>query len=126
MRCISRVVPGLVAAGLLTGCVAEPSPPPATSAAPVLVPAAPAPVGAPVAAIVVPTAPPAPRIEVVPPPPRPAEIVVSRPGHWRWDGREYAWVPGEYVDRPNRTSVWEPGRWVQSGSGWTWIEGRWR
>lgn len=36
-------------------------------------------------------------VEQVPPPP--AAYLVWRPGHWRWIGFRYAWVPGHYVRR---------------------------
>jgi hypothetical protein len=96
----------LVLASAVTGCVAERS--------------------RPVAEIVAPTAPPPPRYEVVPPPSRPAEIVQWRPGHWHWNGREYAWIGGEYIERPRPAAVWVPGHWDARGGRWVWIEGRWR
>jgi hypothetical protein len=74
--------------------------------------------------VIVRQAPPPPRYEVIPPPPR--EFVEWRPGHWRWDGREYAWIPGEYVERPRREARWEPGHWAERPNGWVWVEGHWR
>jgi hypothetical protein len=97
----------LVLATALTGCVVERSP-------------------RPVAEIVAPTAPPPPRYEVIPPPTRPAEIVQWRPGHWHWDGREYVWIGGEYIERPRPAAVWVPGHWDARGPRWVWVEGRWR
>ena len=49
-------------------------------------------------------------IEAPPPPPPPARVVERvpppppgyyawRPGHWRWNGYRYVWVPGHYVAR---------------------------
>jgi hypothetical protein len=76
------------------------------------------------AEVIVPTAPPPPRYEVIPTPPR--EFVEWRPGHWHWDGREYAWIPGEYVERPRREARWEPGHWAERPNGWVWVEGHWR
>jgi hypothetical protein len=69
-------------------------------------------------------APPPPRAEFQPPPPN--ERAVWDPGHWNWNGREYAWVGGHYIERPNVAMRWEPGHWVQQGGGWTWVEGSWR
>ncbi len=80
----------------------------------------------PVAEIIAPTPPPPLRYEAVPPPPRPAEIIQWRPGRWHWDGREYVWVPGEYIERPRAAAVWVPGHWDPRGSSWVWIEGHWR
>jgi hypothetical protein len=80
----------------------------------------------PVAEIVAPSPPPPPRYEVVPPPSRPAEIVQWRAGHWHWDGREYVWIAGEYIEKPRPAAVWVPGHWNARGSRWVWIEGHWR
>ena len=71
-------------------------------------------------------APPPPRVEVVPPAPGPAERVVWVPGHWAWDGREYAWETGHYEERPGARAAYEPGHWEQSARGWTWVPGYWR
>jgi hypothetical protein len=71
-------------------------------------------------------APPPPRVEVVPAPPAPAERVVWVPGHWSWDGRDYVWTAGHYVERPSVRAEYEPGHWVQTASGWTWVPGQWR
>jgi hypothetical protein len=76
--------------------------------------------------ILVPVPPPAPRAEIVPPPPRPREIVEWRPGRWHWDGREYVWRPGEWMERPHPAAVWIPGHWVERPRGWVFVPGRWR
>jgi hypothetical protein len=68
-------------------------------------------------------APPPPRAEYQPPPP--TERAVWDPGHWNWDGREYVWIGGHYIERPNVAMRWEPGHWVQQGGGWLWVEGSW-
>lgn len=47
------------------------------------------------------------------------------PGHWRWDGRDWIWVPGHYVERPHRAAVWVPGHWDARPGGWVWIAGHW-
>jgi len=72
---------------------------------------------------VVTVAPPPPRYEAPPPPP--GERMVWDPGRWQWDGREYRWVPGHYVERPDREARWVPGRWVARDGGWVWEEGHW-
>jgi hypothetical protein len=74
--------------------------------------------------------PPAPRYEAVPPYPpayRPGRVV-WQPGHWRWDGRDYDWVPGRYVEIPRHRHYrrWNEGHWEQRHGGWFWVEGRWR
>jgi hypothetical protein len=77
--------------------------------------------------VIAPAAPPPPRIEVIPPaPPVPANVMVWRPGHWMWDGSNWSWSQGQYVERPNPQAVWEPGHWVlQSTGGYVWVDGRW-
>lgn len=78
------------------------------------------------AEIIVPTAPPPPRVEVVPVlPPERVEREVWRPGHWQWNGHEYVWVAGHYVERPRRGAVWVPGRWERRPHGWVYLEGHW-
>jgi len=61
------------------------------------------------------------------------EVVVASPGSgfvwvrgfWRWERREYVWVPGRWV-RPERGfRTWVPGRWRHRRSGWYWVEGHW-
>ena len=74
-------------------------------------------------AVVVVRAPPAPRYEA--PPPAPNDRVVWDPGHWQWDGHDYAWLPGHYEERPVREARWEPGHWDQRGGGWVWAPGHW-
>lgn len=76
--------------------------------------------------IIAPHAPPPPRTEVIPPPPAPeANVVVWRPGHWAWNGSDWEWVAGSYVQRPQPAAVWHPGSWVQGPNGWTWADGHW-
>lgn len=70
--------------------------------------------------------PPAVRYEAVPVlPPDRAAREHWQPGHWRWDGREYVWVPGRYAVRPQPNAVWIAPRWERRGAGWVMIEGRW-
>lgn len=74
--------------------------------------------------VVAPRRPPPPRVEVIPPAPRPA--LAWRAGHWRWEGRDFVWVPGEWIERPHREARWIPGHWVERPRGWVWVAGRWR
>jgi len=76
------------------------------------------------APVIVYRAPPQPRAEPVPPPP--SERVVWDPGHWRWDGHDWDWVPGHYEERPYREAVWVPGHWAERNGGWFWVAGGWR
>jgi hypothetical protein len=100
----------LLATGVLAGCVVEPSRERVTVREP--------------GVVIAERAPPAPRYEVQPPPPN--ERVVWDPGRWNWDGRDYGWVPGHYMERPRQNARWEPGRWEQRNGGFVWVEGTWR
>lgn len=73
--------------------------------------------------VVAPHAPPPPRAEL--PPPVPGEHYVWRPGHWWWNGQTYAWVAGEYVERPNPRAAWVGGHWAERGPNWVWVPGHW-
>jgi hypothetical protein len=80
-----------------------------------------------VAEVVAPRRPPPERVEVRPAPPAPFEVVEWRPGHWRWDGRDWDWVPGAWIEKPHRAATWVPGHWDErGGERWVWVEGRWR
>jgi hypothetical protein len=74
------------------------------------------------AEIVVPARPPAERVETVGAAPSAEHFWIR--GHWQWDGREYAWVPGQWETR-RATHVYQAGHWRDTGRGWTWVEGRW-
>ena len=99
------LIAAIGAAGALAGCVVE-QPAPTTTHVVVTRPA-----------------PPAPRAEFQPPPPN--ERAVWDPGRWNWNGREYVWVGGHYIERPNVAMRWEPGHWAPQGGNWVWIDGRW-
>ena len=73
--------------------------------------------------ITVPTPPPAPQPEF--PPPAPSPTYVWQAGHWSWNGVQYYWEPGKYVERPTASASYVPGHWEQRPSGWVWVEGRW-
>ncbi len=95
----SRLVPIIVLLGL-AGCVVAPAPPPYATL-------------------------PAPRAEIVPPPPGPAPKWVWQPGGWHWNGAQYVWLPGHYVERLPTYTRWEPGHWIERGGNWEWVPGRW-
>jgi YXWGXW repeat-containing protein len=89
----------------------------------------PRPVAAPGAVeIIAPRPPPAARYEVVPPPPAGrGEAVVWERGHWHWDGRDWEWIPGHFVERPHRQAEWVEGHWAERPNGtWAWTPGHWR
>lgn len=73
-----------------------------------------------------PRPPPPIRVEAIPAPNRPVEQVVWRPGHWHWNGREYVWIPGVYIERPRHEAVWVEGHWDAFGAEWVWRPGHWR
>jgi WXXGXW repeat (2 copies) len=72
---------------------------------------------------VAPTQPPPLQSEV--PPPAPTPSYVWEPGHWSWNGVQYIWQPGKYVERPTVSASYVPGHWEQQAAGWVWIPGRW-
>jgi len=77
--------------------------------------------------VIVPVAPPPPPKEVIPVlPPERVEREHWQSGYWRWNGREYVWVPGRYVERPFKAAVWVPGHWDKRPGGWIFVEGHWR
>lgn len=123
---------GATALALSGPALANPSPRPSTAgpatAAMVLAqaqtPGAPSVVNTPNATIIIaPKAPPAPEAETPPPPPSPT--FVWEPGHWSWDGVNFAWQAGKYVEKPSVTATFTPGHWQQTPAGWQWIDGHW-
>ena len=68
-------------------------------------------------------APPPLPIYVVPTPP--TEDLVWAPGHWRWDGYDYFWVPGTWVEAPEPGLLWTPGYWAWNQDQFLWREGYW-
>ena len=109
---VSALLAAMIAAGALAGCAQpEPAtrvvvtPPPATSV------------------VVARPAPPATRVEVQPPAPN--ARAVWDPGHWSWDGTQYVWISGRYIERPNVAMRWEPGHWMSANGSWVWTDGRW-
>ena len=78
---------------------------------------------APPPTVLAPTAPPAPQAEI--PPPAPSRSYVWEPGHWSWNGVQYFWEPGKYVERPTVAATYVGGHWEQHPNGWVWVEGRW-
>jgi hypothetical protein len=65
------------------------------------------------------------RYEVIPPHP-PGRPMIWRPGHWRWAGGQYVWVPGAYMPAGSGYSHWVHGHWANRGGRWVWVEPHWQ
>ncbi len=77
--------------------------------------------------VVAPTAPPPPMTETIPAPPIGSRETYWRPGHWNWDGANWAWSTGAYVIPPRPSVAWVPGHWVlQPTGGYAWVDGHWQ
>jgi len=73
-----------------------------------------------------------------PPPPAQENIYPTPPeelgdryvweaGHWHVDGKNYTWVPGQFVERPHDGGSWVGGHWIYTGTNqWIWMPGHWR
>lgn len=69
-----------------------------------------------------PEAPPPLRYEAVPGP-RPGYL--WEPGHWRWDGRGYAWIGGHLIAPRPHYAHFVHGHWARRGPRWFWVEPHW-
>jgi hypothetical protein len=78
------------------------------------------------AQVVVRIGPPARPVERVPPPPPHTPPRAGHPGYHRYDGHQYVWVPGTYVEPPHAHARWVDGHWDHHGNGYVWVEGHWR
>jgi WXXGXW repeat (2 copies) len=74
-------------------------------------------------AIAAPRPPPPTRAEI--PPPAPSPRALWQFGQWSWNGRQFVWSPGQYVERPSPTASWIPGYWEQRPEGWVRVDGQW-
>ena len=63
--------------------------------------------------------------EQVPAPPDSQSVLIWRPGHFDWDGRAYAWVRGEWVERGQTSGLWQDGYWRETGRGSVWVPAHW-
>jgi hypothetical protein len=68
---------------------------------------------------------PPPMQETIPKPPVSAVPLLWQPGHWNWNGRGYAWQPGEYVPAAGHGDLFQRGYWAETPSGWTWQPAHW-
>ena len=65
---------------------------------------------------------PEPRYEPVP---HPRSGYLWEPGHWHWNGRQYAWFSGRYVPVRAEYHRYVQGFWVQHGPRWEWLPAHW-
>src|SRR6201986_3443125 len=66
-----------------------------------------------------------PVIPVYEQPPLPAPGYLWTPGYWAWDGMDYYWVPGTWVEPPVGGMLWTPGYWDYQDGAYVWTEGYW-
>ena len=69
--------------------------------------------------------PPAPPVVVAPAPMAPAPGYVWAPGYYAWNGYQYIWVTGRWIE-PRPGFVWVPDRWEHRGPYWHRVDGHWR
>jgi hypothetical protein len=78
------------------------------------------------AAVYVRIAPPRPVVERVAVAPRPGYVWAG--GYYRWSGRAYVWVPGQWLRPPRARAVWVAPRWdyVPARHSYVFVAGFWR
>ena len=99
----------------LSACATPPAAPVGPSAA--------APASRAAETIPAPNPPPPTRAEI--PPPAPSPQALWRFGHWSWNGKQFVWSPGHYVERPSPEASWIPGYWEQRPEGWIRVDDQW-
>ncbi len=92
------LLPALLGATLLAGCVAAPPP--------------------------FPQPPPLPA-ETIPLPPVSETPLVWRPGDWVFTGGSYHYDPGAYIPAQGHSRQWEFGHWGVQGGVPVWVPGQW-
>ncbi len=55
----------------------------------------------------------------------PAPGYLFMPGYWAWDGTDYYWVPGTWVEPPVNGLLWTPGYWGFQDGLYVWNDGYW-
>lgn len=65
------------------------------------------------------------RAERVPAPPQSSIVMIWQPGHYDWNGRDYVWTPGEWVDRAGHGTLWQDGYWQQTNQSAAWVPAHW-
>ncbi len=51
---------------------------------------------------------------------------VWRKGHWSYDGKDFTWVSGVFIERPHPTAAWTADRWEKRQFGFAFIPGYWQ
>lgn len=91
----------------------------AATSATIVIHAGPQPVQA--APVFVQPPPPPPRYEPVP---RARRGMVWSQGHWEWRGRQYVWLPGQWL-RVRPGQAYRQPHWVQRSGQWVFVAGGW-
>ena len=119
---LARTLPLLGLLALSSGCYATVRTRPVyvQPVATATVATAPAPQG-----VVVYQAPPAPRATVAVRPAAPVQGAVWVQGHWQWNGAQYIWVQGSWL-QPRAGAVYVQPRWERRGRGYVYVQGTWR
>ena len=55
----------------------------------------------------------------------PRSIIGVGRTYWAWDGDDYYWVPGTWVESPEIGFLWTPGYWGWGGNAFFFHEGYW-
>ena len=63
--------------------------------------------------------------ESVPLPPVSSKPLLWQPGHYEWNGAEFVWYKGEWIERADRSTLWQDGFWQKQGSIFVWVPGHW-
>ncbi len=58
-------------------------------------------------------------------PPITTEGDMWTPGYWAWNGYEYFWVPGTWIEPPQAGLLWTPGYWGFIGGVYAFHRGYW-
>ena len=66
-----------------------------------------------------------PELPVYEQPPLPEPGYIWTPGYWAWDGMDYYWVPGTWVEPPASDLYWTPGYWGWRDGFYGWNPGYW-
>lgn len=71
--------------------------------------------------------PPTRRVESIPKPPVSEQVQLWQPGHWDYSNGNYAWVPGQWVPRGNKSGEWFDGYWTRDAapSPCRWVPAHW-
>jgi YXWGXW repeat-containing protein len=72
-----------------------------------------------------PPSPPIPPLRMEEPGIAPSTTSAWIPSHWEWNGHQWAWIPGEWMEPPYTGAVWVPSHWGWNGHEWLWIPVHW-